>query len=500
MATYNTLRMGSRGDEVKKLQQKLVDAGYDVGGSGVDGIYGAKTAAAVKQYQQSKGLGVDGIAGEKTLGSLYGTASNTQNTVAQPTTQTAAPTVNPYRYDSGSDTVYQEALKKLAAAKENKPTYAGTYDQQLQAIYDKIMNREDFSYDLNGDALWRQYADQYQQKGQLAMLDTMGQAAALTGGYGSSYGQSVGQQAYQGYLQQLNEQVPALYQLALSKYQADGDKLSEQFAITGELAGDEYAKHQDALTQYWQGVDRAQAEADTAYERGENSWYTEQQLKAQEEETAYAKQQDAYSKLVDLITSSGYSPSQEELAAAGMSAGEATAYRKYYNDQNRTYYTGSSGSGGGTGSEGSTLLTDIGEELEDLIGDNRKDLAQARLDNYLAQGTITQAQYDQLKNSYISKTGATGVIGSLVDGFKNLLGGGSTQDTANYTETSAAKTFRAGLQSSTEFARHNGKVNIGGKSYSFGSYQEYISAALDAALSKGQISEADAEYLYDNLL
>lgn len=54
------------------------------------------------------------------------------------------------------------------------------------------------------------------------MQDTMGQAAALTGGYGNSYAQGVGQQAYQGYLQQLNDNVPQLQAQALQTYQVGG--------------------------------------------------------------------------------------------------------------------------------------------------------------------------------------------------------------------------------------------------------------------------------------
>ncbi len=84
MATYTQLSSGSRGDEVKKLQQALVDAGYNIGTAGVDGSYGPDTTAAVKKYQQDKGLQVDGIAGEKTLGSLYSAGQTTQQ--ASPTT------------------------------------------------------------------------------------------------------------------------------------------------------------------------------------------------------------------------------------------------------------------------------------------------------------------------------------------------------------------------------------------------------------------------------
>ena len=62
-------------------------------------------------------------------------------------------------------------------------------------------------------------------------MDTMGQAQAMTGGYGNSYAQTVGQQTYQGYLQGLNDQVPALYQLALDKYNSEGNQLKDNMGI-----------------------------------------------------------------------------------------------------------------------------------------------------------------------------------------------------------------------------------------------------------------------------
>ena len=43
------LTYGSRGDDVRKLQQALQSAGYDVGSTGADGVYGRNTQAAVRR-------------------------------------------------------------------------------------------------------------------------------------------------------------------------------------------------------------------------------------------------------------------------------------------------------------------------------------------------------------------------------------------------------------------------------------------------------------------
>ena len=59
------LKVGSKGEDVKKLQQKL--------GLGADGIFGAGTESAVKKWQSSNGLTADGIVGEGTWNKMFGT-------------------------------------------------------------------------------------------------------------------------------------------------------------------------------------------------------------------------------------------------------------------------------------------------------------------------------------------------------------------------------------------------------------------------------------------
>lgn len=69
-------RIGSRGDEVRRIQQKLKSLGFF--NSAIDGIYGVKTQSAVKRFQKSVGITADGIAGPKTL--LYlGLGSSTSS-------------------------------------------------------------------------------------------------------------------------------------------------------------------------------------------------------------------------------------------------------------------------------------------------------------------------------------------------------------------------------------------------------------------------------------
>ena len=126
----------------------------------------------------------------------------------------------------------------------------GTYGQSLKDQMDKINNREKFTYDLNGDALYQQYKDQYMTQGRLASADAIGQASAMTGGYGNSYAATVGNQAYQGYLQKLNDVVPELYNMAYNRYQQEGQDMKDMLDMYESAYGREYGEHRDKVSDY----------------------------------------------------------------------------------------------------------------------------------------------------------------------------------------------------------------------------------------------------------
>ena len=84
-----TLRHGSRGEEVRKVQQALIDLGYLKGEA--DGIFGNKTENAVRAFQRAKKLKVDGLVGKKTRELLYRAASgNSSGSTASESTSANA--------------------------------------------------------------------------------------------------------------------------------------------------------------------------------------------------------------------------------------------------------------------------------------------------------------------------------------------------------------------------------------------------------------------------
>jgi peptidoglycan hydrolase-like protein with peptidoglycan-binding domain len=208
-------KYGSRDTEkdkgVAELQQKLKDKGYNIA---VDGIYGKETQNAVTQYQTANKLKVDGIAGNETLTSL-GIASKAP--VKQQTTTTAT-----------QPTVAQTANQKLTQLTKGT---SSNLDDAINMLYDRVINQKPFEYEPSADPTYNRYADIYARNAKLMSEDTMAQAAQLTGGYGSSYGQAVATQAYNAEMSKMNDIIPELRQQALAEHENERAKDIEALSL-----------------------------------------------------------------------------------------------------------------------------------------------------------------------------------------------------------------------------------------------------------------------------
>ena len=179
------------------------------------------------------------------------------------------------------------ALGRVQAAKPG--AYASRWEGQLQELYDRIAERGDFSYDLGRDPVYRQAREQYQTAGRLAMQDTMGQAAALTGGYGSSYGQQTGQQAYNAYLQQLNEIVPELYAQAREQWQSGEAALYDRYQLLSSREQSDYARYRDQMSDYYAELDDARSAYASAAKLANDNYWSSLEYQADREDAANAQ-------------------------------------------------------------------------------------------------------------------------------------------------------------------------------------------------------------------
>lgn len=201
-------------------------------------------------------------------------------------------------YTPGS--TVQQAQAYLNQVQSRRPgEYQSQWDGELTELYNRIANRKPFSYDLGTDPVYQQYREQYQRQGRLAMQDTMGQAAALTGGYGSTYGEQVGQQAYNAYLQNLNDIVPDLYNAAYNRYRDEGTDLYNQYGLLSDRENQAYSRYRDTVNDYYSDLSDARSAYDSAYSRDYNQWSDQLSYwsqKAANENSAYLQQLAAQSR------------------------------------------------------------------------------------------------------------------------------------------------------------------------------------------------------------
>lgn len=139
----------------------------------------------------------------------------------------------------------EQLRQQMEALEAGKKAYTSDLQPAIRQALEQILNRERFTYDPAGDALYDRYKDYYESAGRRAMLDTMGQSAAMTGGYGNSYAQTAGQQAYNQQMQLLQEKIPELYELALRSYEAEGDALQSRYDLLNRQEQQDYARYRD---------------------------------------------------------------------------------------------------------------------------------------------------------------------------------------------------------------------------------------------------------------
>lgn len=202
------------------------------------------------------------------------------------------------------DSSYLDRLQQSQTALDNHLTtkpgaYQSKYQGQIDQVMQNITDRKPFQYDVNADALYQQYKDRYTQMGRQAMQDTMGQAAALTGGYGNTYAQNAGQQAYGAYMQGLTDKIPELYQLALDKYDRDATLEKEKYSVLKDADATDYGRWGDRLNQWNTDRSYLSGRADTELSQAMSIGNT------------------LYQRLAEL-GAKGYAPTDEELRGAGM--------------------------------------------------------------------------------------------------------------------------------------------------------------------------------------
>lgn len=272
MASYTPMGLNSRGDNVKDLQRALNAAGYNLT---VDGVFGAKTQAAVKQYQTANGLAasgnvdeamwsaLNGASGTATPGDTPSASSTSASILAQLQQSLQNPAYTPKTPDQireqaeGEYQSYYDQLK-LAAQQQQAQSDLALQQQRegLQDTYDK--QREDSA---------KQYRQAYSQTDR-AMLGRGMQRSSYTAQTlanllqeGAEAQQDIGdaQAAAEGNIDAQRAQLAQ--QLATQLGQYDAAKQADILARIRELEDQEYTRgqqgqqnQQDLMLQIWQAL------------------------------------------------------------------------------------------------------------------------------------------------------------------------------------------------------------------------------------------------------
>lgn len=355
-----------------------------------------------------------------------------------------------------SDAVKQaeELLKQHTASRPS--AYSSKYRSQIDNIASQLANREPFKYDVNGDALYQQYKDRYIHNGQRAMQDTMGQAAALTGGYGSSYAQNVGQQAYNEYMMGLNDVIPELQQLALDKYDRETSRLQNQYALYSDLDAQDYSRWQDGQNAYYAELQRLTEDA---------------RYKSEMDYSQYASEYDAYQKSVEEEQKDATSDKLQKYKFAGVD--ENGQYRYYLGDKLYTFDQGINPHTGGVNPDAENgTFGKSGYQPDNIGGKKLTWTGQYGTMNghqqkvwKLPNGTLWM--WDDKVNSYVKQNGYV------------------EADT-----TAEIKNFVSVLASKREFGN-----NDKGKYNSYKNYDAYVEAMIDEWLTAGKLSDGEAATL-----
>lgn len=177
-----------------------------------------------------------------------------------------------------------------------KPTYTepeaytSQYGDQIASGIDKVTNREAFTYDPLKDANYQAMAKIYNQQGNKAAKDTLGDAAGLNGGYGSSYALTASQQVRNDYNQQLASQIPALEQLAYSRYKDAYDMDVTNLQLLQDADDTAYGRYRDDVAdgQWKYGTDYQAYRDDVA----DTQWQTEYDRSVFESDRGYEYQKE----------------------------------------------------------------------------------------------------------------------------------------------------------------------------------------------------------------
>ena len=140
---------------------------------------------------------------------------------------------------------------------KNPGVYRSAYSQRLSEGIRNLNNArnavQNFKYDPLSDANYQAMAKVYQARGNQAAQDTLGDAASLNGGFGTSYAVSAAQQARNQYNQELASMIPEYSQQAYNRLTTNYGMLQDTYNLWKDLDTEAYGRYRDRVADYQWG-------------------------------------------------------------------------------------------------------------------------------------------------------------------------------------------------------------------------------------------------------
>lgn len=168
---------------------------------------------------------------------------------------------------------YQQAMDYTNSLLQQLNGGKTTYSDQISQLISDYQNRDKFAYNADTDPMFQQALASAMRSGKTAMQDTMGQAAALTGGYGSSYATGVGQNAYNQYVQEAYDMLPEYYQIALDAYEREGQSMLNQLTMMDNADSKEYDRLNNAYNMNYNNAQNMYSQEYGAWQDNVNNAY-----------------------------------------------------------------------------------------------------------------------------------------------------------------------------------------------------------------------------------
>ena len=375
-----------------------------------------------------------------------------------------------------ADSYLKNQLTKIQSGKTS-------YSDQVKDMMDKIMNREKFSYDVDTDPLFQQALASAMNSGKQAMQDTIGQASALTGGYGSTYATTAGNQAYNAFIEDAYDNLPQYYQMAREAYQMEGDEMYRQYGMLSDADAKEYDRMVAAYDATYQHRNQLYNEAYSQFRDKKSDAYASANLQITEHGQ---KVSDAYNLYQ---ASSDYADKMYEREYQSW-ADSINQIWKTIDLANSDYWSQTNFD------EGVRQYEKNYAQTEDHFTRNQAFQAEEAEKNRAWQ--TSEAEKDRAftasenaKSRAASRSGGSGGYGltgivDSVDAQNAMLAAANSENVSM---------FYGSVMTEKDLKNRGWKAKVNGKTKSYDNYEQYICDKAEEWLKNGNLSEHQYAYL-----